>query len=70
LDVLAPDSTSLREEFEQWRLREGHCGGLRLRTCYKKLASSLVGRRILPHAQRLDQRNVKEDEEHHNKESL
>jgi len=26
LDVLAPDST-LREEFEQWRLREDHFGG-------------------------------------------
>jgi hypothetical protein len=26
LDALAPDST-LREEFEQWRIREGHFGG-------------------------------------------
>ena len=24
MDVLAPDSTSPREEFEQWRLREDH----------------------------------------------
>ena len=60
LDVLAPEST-LREEFEQWRLREGHFGGgLRLRTCWNRLAGSLVGSIILPHARR--QRKVKDDD--------
>jgi hypothetical protein len=60
LDALAPESTFPREGLEQWRLREDHLGrGLCLRGCCKRLADSLVGRIILPHSQRLDQRQRK-----------
>ena len=58
LDVLAPDST-LREEFGHWRLQEDHFGWAASSDILHRLADSLVGRRILPHARR--QRKVKND---------
>ena len=52
LDVLAPDSTSLREEFEHWRLQEDHFGWAASSDILHRLAARERYRRGSPHSKK------------------